>query len=74
MSFSENKITENTLDNQTKDAICQGKLFDLQPIENKRVEVSFTAYDISSDGGLLLISFGLIPRPLAAYLVFAFWG
>ena len=43
MSFSENKITENTLDNQTKDAICQGKLFDLQPIGNKRVEVSFTA-------------------------------
>ena len=55
MSFSENKITENTLDNQTKDAICQGKLFDLQPIENKRVEVSFTAADISSDGGLLLV-------------------
>ena len=55
MSFSENKIIENTFDNQTNDAICQGKLFDLQPIENKRVEVSFTASDISSDGGLLLI-------------------
>lgn len=25
-------------------------------------------------GGYLLISFGLIPRPLAAYFVFAFWG
>lgn len=55
MSFSENKITENTLDNQIDGSICQGKLFDLQAIENKRVEVSFTASEISSDGGLLLV-------------------
>jgi hypothetical protein len=55
MSFSENKITEKTLTNQTDGSICQGKLFDLQPIENKRVEVSFTASEISSDGGLLMV-------------------
>lgn len=55
MSFSGNKITEKFLGNQTGAAITQGKLFDLQPIENKRVEVSFTAQEISSDGGLLLI-------------------
>jgi hypothetical protein len=30
-------------------------LFDLQPIENKRVEIGFIAQDVSSDGGLLLI-------------------
>jgi len=46
MSFSENKITEKTLDNQTDSSLCQGKLFDLQPIEIKRVEVSFTASEI----------------------------
>ncbi len=55
MSFSENKITEKTLTNQADISIFQAKLFDLQPIENKRVEVSFTASEISSDGGLLLI-------------------
>ena len=55
MSFSENKITEKTVGNQTVGAINQGKLFDLQPIDNKRIELSFTASDISSDGGLLLV-------------------
>ncbi|MEI8226475.1 MAG: IS1380 family transposase [Bacteroidota bacterium] len=55
MSFSENKITEKTSINQTDQSICQSRLFDLQPIDNKRVEVSFTASDISSDGGLLLV-------------------
>ena len=55
MSFSENKIIEKTVDFQTECAICQVKLFDLQPIENKRVEVGFTASHISSDGGLLLV-------------------
>ena len=55
MSLSENKITEKTLTSQTDGSICQGKLFDLQPIENKRIEVSFTASEISSDGGLLLV-------------------
>jgi hypothetical protein len=55
MNFSENKITENTSDNQTDGSICQSKLFDLQPIDNKRIEVSFTASEISSDGGLLLV-------------------
>ena len=34
--------------------ICQRRLFYLQPIDNKRVEASFTASAISSDGGLLL--------------------
>jgi hypothetical protein len=55
MSFSENKITEKSLDNQTYSSLFQGKLFDLQPIENKRIEVSFAASEISSDGGLLLV-------------------
>ena len=55
MSFSENKITEKTLTGQTDGPICQSKLFDLPPIENKRVEASFTASEISSDGGLLLV-------------------
>jgi hypothetical protein len=55
MSFSENKITEKTITNQTDGSIRQSKLFDFQPIENKRVEVSFTASEISSDGGLLLV-------------------
>jgi hypothetical protein len=55
MSFSENKITENNFPNQTDSTISQPKLFDLQPIDNKRVEVGFTAQEISSDGGLLLI-------------------
>ena len=56
MSFSENKINKKTVDIQTEGAIKQVKLFDLQPIENKRVEVDFTASHISSDGGLLLVS------------------
>ena len=33
-------------------------------------EYSLVIYELFA----LLISFGLIPRPLAAYLVFAFWG
>ena len=55
MSLSENKNTEKTVYNQPEGAIKQVKLFDLQPIENKRVEVGFTASHISSDGGLLLV-------------------
>ena len=55
MSFSENKINKKTVDFQTECAVKQVKLFDLQPIENKRVEVGFTASYISSDGGLLLV-------------------
>ena len=55
MSLSENKNTEKTVYNQPEGAIGQVKLFDLQHIENKRVEVGFTASDISSDGGLLLV-------------------
>jgi hypothetical protein len=55
MSFSENKITEKILTNQGQESNLQGKLFDLSPIGNKRVEVSFTASEISSDGGLLLV-------------------
>jgi len=34
---------------------CQIPLFDLPPIDNKRVEISFTGTDISSDGGLLFV-------------------
>ena len=41
--------------NQTDQSISHPRLFYLQPIDNKRVEVSFTASDISSDGGLLLV-------------------
>jgi hypothetical protein len=55
MSFSENKITEKTLANQPEGSNLQAKLFDIEPIDNKRVEVGFTASEISSDGGLLLI-------------------
>ena len=55
MSLSENKNTEKTVYNQPECAVKQVKLFDLQPIESKRIEVSFTASDISSDGGLLLV-------------------
>jgi Transposase DDE domain group 1 len=55
MSFSENKITEKNSTIQTDSTISRPKLFDLQPIDNKRVEVGFAAQEISSDGGLLLI-------------------
>jgi hypothetical protein len=55
MSFSENKITEKSLTDQTVSVQSQGKLFDLQSIDNKRIEVGFTAQEVSSDGGLLLI-------------------
>ena len=55
MSLSENKINKKTVDIQTEDAIKQVKLFYLQPIESKRIEVSFSASHISSDGGLLLV-------------------
>ncbi len=55
MSFSGNKITEKNLSAQIGGPIDYPKLFDLEPIENKRVEVSFTAPGISSDGGLLLV-------------------
>lgn len=34
MRFSENEIAEKTLTNKTDGSICQGKLFDLQPIES----------------------------------------
>ncbi len=54
MSFSENKITEKSLTNQSVGSICEHRLFDLQPIDSKRVEAGFTASEISSDGGLLL--------------------
>ena len=56
MSSSENKITEKTLTSQSVGSICQRRIFDLQPIDNKRVEASFTASEISSDGGLLLFA------------------
>ena len=32
-----------------------GELFSLTPVQNKRIEVSFTAPDLSSQGGLLLM-------------------
>jgi hypothetical protein len=55
MSFSENKITEKTSLDQKVPQTTQQSLFDLPPIDNKRVEISFTGHDISSDGGLLLV-------------------
>ena len=55
MSLSENKITEKVLNDQISATISQGKLFDLHSIENKIVEIGFTAQEVSSDGGLLLI-------------------
>lgn len=55
MSFSENKITENKSVDQKINEASQMLLFDLPSIDNKRVEISFTGHDISSDGGLLLM-------------------
>src|SRR5450759_2001335 len=55
MSFSENKITKNNLTDQKLNLASQMQLFDLPSIDNKRVELSFTGQDISSDGGLLLV-------------------
>ena len=52
MSLSENKITEKALSDQISATISQGKLFDLHTIGNKRVEIGFTAQEVSSDGGL----------------------
>ena len=43
MSFSEKKITEKSFASQGERTNNQGKLFDLQPVDNKRIEVSFTA-------------------------------
>src|SRR5215210_2210184 len=48
MDFSENKIT-------TVPASEQGILFNVSPVSGKRIEVSFSGSDISSDGGLLLL-------------------
>lgn len=48
MDFSENK-------NTTVPSCEQGVLFNIAPVIGKRVEVSFTGSDISSDGGLLLL-------------------
>jgi len=55
MSFSENKITEKKSNNKSLELLSKTKLFDLPLIDNKRVELSFTGHDISSDGGLLLV-------------------
>ena len=55
MSFSENKPTKKTVAGQKNVTPCHVPLFDLPPIDNKRVTVSFTGQDISSDGGLLLV-------------------
>ena len=48
MSFSENEDTA-TFENK------QQVLFNLSPVKQKGVELSFTGADISSDGGLLLL-------------------
>ena len=48
MGFSENKGT-TTSENK------QGVLFNLSPVADKDIEISFTGSDISSDGGLLLL-------------------
>ena len=47
MSFSENKLTEKIVVDQKVITPCQIPLFDLPPIDNKRVEISFTGSDIS---------------------------
>ncbi len=46
ISASDQSVTDNNL---------QGKLFHLSPVGNKKVELSFSANPISSDGGLLLL-------------------
>jgi hypothetical protein len=55
MSFSENKITKNNSIDLRLNQASQMQLFDLPCIDNKRVEVSFSGQDISSDGGLLFV-------------------
>lgn len=55
MSFSENKTKEKTSTDQKVNSALQIPLFDLPSIDNKRIEVSFSGQDISSDGGLLLV-------------------
>lgn len=55
MSFSENKTTEKTSSYQKVKLALQLPLFDLPSIDNKRIEISFSGQDISSDGGLLLV-------------------
>lgn len=48
MGFSENKVSTVSDDQQIK-------LFNISPVRQKDIEVSFTGSDISSDGGLLLL-------------------
>lgn len=55
MSLSENKRTEKNSDGQKNFTAKERPLFDLPAINRKRVEVSFTAQEVSSDGGLLLL-------------------
>jgi len=55
MSFSENKFTEKLTTTQASIPVRVSPLFDLPPIDNKRIEISFTGTDISSEGGLLLV-------------------
>jgi len=55
MSFSENKSIEKTSVDQKVNQSSQMSLFDLPLIDNKRVEISFSGQEISSDGGLLLV-------------------
>ena len=47
-------MDKNSKDFDTKDTM--GKLFSITPIKNKPIEVSFTAPDLSSQGGLLLMN------------------
>jgi len=47
-------MDKNSINFDTKDTM--GKLFSIAPIKNKRIEVSFTAPDLSSQGGLLLMN------------------
>ncbi len=78
MSFSENKITKNTFTGQTGSSICEPKLFDLQPIENNRIEASFTASEISSYGcllrndSILKMSVGRFGKPIKRYHTFTY--
>jgi len=46
-------MDKNSINFDTQDTL--GKLFSISPIKNKPIEISFTAPDLSSQGGLLLM-------------------
>ena len=57
---NQNKLTKRTFSmgkNSKKDNTCKGcgELFSLSPLLSRKIEVSFTSPDLSSQGGLLLM-------------------